>query len=70
MRRIPLSQAMEHIAYVSQDTFLFHLSLGENIRIGRPGATDEEVVAAAKAAACHDFITALPDGYDSRAGDA
>jgi ATP-binding cassette subfamily B protein len=70
IRRLPLSQAMEHIAYVSQDTFLFDMSLMDNIRIGKPGATDEEVVAAAKAAACHDFIMALPGGYNNPAGDA
>lgn len=70
MRRIPFSQAMEHIAYVSQDNFLFNMSLVDNIRIGKPGATDEEVVAAAKAAACHDFIMSLPGGYGSPAGDA
>lgn len=69
VRNIPLSQVMETVAYVSQDNFLFHLTVKENIRLGRPDATDEEVFAAAKLASCHDFITALPKGYDTLVGD-
>ena len=57
-------------SYVSQDNFLFHLSIRENIRIGKPEATDAEIEAAAKKASCHDFIAALPEGYDTLAGDA
>ena len=60
---------MDLVSYVSQDNFLFHLSVKENIRIGRPGASDEEVIVAAKQASCHDFITALPQGYDTLAGE-
>ena len=60
---------MDTVAYVSQDNFLFHLTVKENIRLGRPDATDEEVFAAAKLASCHDFITALPKGYDTLVGD-
>ena len=52
MRNIPLSQVMDTVAYVSQDNFLFHLSVKENIRMGKPGATDEEIVSAAKQASC------------------
>lgn len=69
VRNIPLSQVMETVSYVSQDNFLFHLSIRENIRFGKPGATDEEVIAAAKKATCHDFILSLPQGYDTLAGD-
>lgn len=69
VRNIPLSQVMDTVAYVSQDNFLFHLTVKENIRLGRPDATDEEVFAAAKLASCHDFITALPKGYDTLVGD-
>ena len=69
VRNIPLSQVMKEIAYVSQDNYLFHLSIKENIRIGKPDATDEEIVKAAKKASCHDFITSLPNGYDTVAGD-
>lgn len=68
-RNIPLAQVMKQIAYVSQDNYLFHLSIKENIRLGRPDATDEEVKRAAEKASCHDFITALPNGYDTMAGD-
>ena len=70
VRNIPLSQVMEHIAYVSQDNYLFHMSIMENIRIGKPDATDIEVENAAKQAACHDFITSLPDGYNTIVGDS
>ena len=69
VRKLPLSQVMQSVAYVSQDNFLFNASLRENIRLGRPDATDREVEEAAEAAACG-FIKALPGGYDTPAGDA
>lgn len=69
VRRISLAQIMQTVSYVSQDNFLFHLSIRENIRFGRPGATDAEVEQAAKKASCHDFILSLPQGYDTLAGD-
>lgn len=69
VRTLPLAQVMDTVAYVSQDNFLFHLTVGENIRIGKPDAADEEIVAAAKQASCHDFIIALPQGYDTVLGD-
>lgn len=56
------------IAYVDQETFLFDMSIMENIRIGRPSATDEEVIQAAKRAGCDEFIRALPKGYQTPAG--
>ena len=70
VQNIPLSQIMEHIAYVSQDNYLFHLSIRENIRIGKPDATNREIENAAKKAACHDFIESLPSGYDTVVGDS
>lgn len=70
VRNIPLSQVMELVSYVSQDNFLFHLSIRENIRVGKPDATDAEIEDAARKASCHDFILSLPDGYDTLAGDA
>ena len=57
------------LALVPQDPVIFAASARENIRFGRPDATDAEVEAAARAAAAHDFITALPDGYDSYVGE-
>ena len=69
VRNIPLSQVMGRVGYVSQDNYLFHLSIRENIRIGKPDATDAEIEQAAKKASCHDFISALPQGYDTVAGD-
>lgn len=56
------------ISFVSQDNFLFDGTILENIRIGKPDASEEEVYAAAKAAACHDFIKELPVGYDTQVG--
>ena len=58
-----------HVALVPQDPVIFAASARENIRFGRPGASDAEVEAAAKAAAAHDFISALPKGYDSFVGE-
>lgn len=70
IREIPFDQMMEKISYVAQDNYLFNISILENIRMGDPNASDEQVTAAAKAANCHDFIQNLPDGYDTPAGDA
>ena len=60
---------MQQVAFVFQDTFLFATSIAENIRLGCPQATMDEVMAAARAAQAHDFIMALPQGYDTRAGE-
>lgn len=65
---MPLSQLSEYVSFVTQDNFLFNCSLLENIRLGNPQATDEEVKAAAKAAQCEEFIAKLPQGYDTPAG--
>ena len=70
VRNIPADQLMDTIAYVAQDNYLFDETILENIRMGKPSATDGEVKAAAKAAGCHDFIMALEHGYDTVAGGA
>jgi subfamily B ATP-binding cassette protein MsbA len=57
------------IAYVGQDIFLFRGTIRENIAFGKPGASEDEIVAAAKAAYAHDFITAFPRGYDAPVGE-
>ncbi|MHA6262845.1 ABC transporter transmembrane domain-containing protein [Arenibacterium sp. CAU 1754] len=59
----------QHLAMVPQDPVIFAASARDNIRFGRPEATDEQVEQAARAAAAHDFIAALPDGYDSYVGE-
>lgn len=58
-----------NISLVPQDPILFHRSLMENIRYGKPEATDEEVIKAAKAAHCHEFIAEFPEGYDTYVGE-
>ena len=69
IRQIPFEQLMGEISYVAQDNFLFDKSIRENIRMGNPAATDEEVVEAAKMANAHDFIMNLPQGYDTEVGE-
>jgi ABC-type multidrug transport system fused ATPase/permease subunit len=68
VRELRLADVYRQIAIVAQDPFLFTSSIGDNIRCGRAGATDEEVVAAARAAEIHDDIVAMPDGYDTVVG--
>ncbi|MEM8707111.1 MAG: ABC transporter ATP-binding protein [Actinomycetota bacterium] len=58
-----------HVSVVLQDTFLFDDTIGANLRVGRPDATDAEVEAAARAARAHDFVVAMPDGYDTVVGE-
>ena len=70
IKDIPLAQLSETVSFVTQDNFLFRCSLLENIRLGKPDATDEEVRAAARAAQCETFIEKLPQGYDTPAGEA
>jgi ATP-binding cassette, subfamily B, bacterial MsbA len=57
------------ISYVSQDVFLFRATVRENIAFGRPGASEADIIAAAKAAQAHDFISAFPNGYDTLVGE-
>jgi ATP-binding cassette subfamily B protein len=59
----------QQIAYVGQDVFLFHGSIRDNIAIGKPGASEAEIVAAAKAAHAHEFILNFPSGYDAPVGE-
>lgn len=70
IRRISVGQLAEHVSFVTQDNFLFRCSILENIRLGNPAASDEEVKAAARAAQCEEFILKLPQGYDTPAGEA
>ena len=70
IRNLPLAWYTGQIAYVAQDNYLFDLSIKENIRLGKAGATDEEVIRAAKATGCHEFILGLENGYDTVAGSA
>ena len=70
IRNMPLSQLSDIVSFVTQDNFLFRCSLRENIRLGNPDASDEEVYAAARAAQCEEFIAKLPRGYDTPAGEA
>ncbi len=68
-RRIPLGNLRQLITVVRQDPYLFPASLRDNIAYGRPDASLEEIVAAARAANAHEFIEALPDGYETVVGD-
>ena len=70
VKNMPLEQLSEYVSFVTQDNFLFRCSLLENIRLGNPSATDDEVKAAARAAQCEEFIRKLPQGYDTPAGEA
>lgn len=70
VRNMPLDQLSSLVSYVAQDNYLFDCSLRENIRMGRADATDDEVMEAARAACCEEFITRLPHGIDTTAGEA
>ena len=65
VRDLTLESLRQHIGIVLQETVLFSGSIRDNIAFGRPDATDAEIIAAAQAAAAHDFITAFPQGYDT-----
>ena len=69
IRSLTQASLRENIGVVSQDTFLFHDTLRENIRYGRLDATEEEIIAAAKKAHAHEFIEKIPAGYDAIAGE-
>ena len=66
---LSLGSLRDHISVVSQEAFLFNGTIRENILYGGLTATDDELIAAARAANCHEFIAKLPDGYDSRVGE-
>ena len=69
IRRIPVADFRRHIGLVLQEPFLFFGTIAENIAYGKPDATREEIVAAARAAHAHEFILRLPHGYDSLVGE-
>jgi ATP-binding cassette subfamily B protein len=69
VRSVTLESLRQAIGYVSQDTFLFYGTVEENIAYGSFDATEEEIIEAAKAAEAHEFITNLPEGYDTMAGE-
>ncbi len=69
VRELPLAALRDQIAVVPQDVYLFNVSILENLRLGRPDATREQVEAAARAANIHDFIAGLPDGYNTVVGE-
>lgn len=68
IRDMSMTDLMKHVSFVFQDIFLFKQSIYDNIRMGNPNATKEQIVQAAKAAQCHDFIMKLPNGYDTVIG--
>ena len=70
LREMSLAALNNHISYVAQDQYLFNTSLLENIRLGRPDATEDEVFAAADKAQCTEFLARLPQGIHTPAGDA
>ncbi len=70
IKDLKVSTLADIVSFVTQDNFLFARSIMENIRLGNPKATDEEVIVAAKAACCDEFIRKLPDGYNTSAGEA
>ncbi|HRC53779.1 MAG TPA: ABC transporter ATP-binding protein [Bacillota bacterium] len=69
IRDVTIESLRRQIGIVTQETFLFSASLRDNIAYGKPEATDEEIIEAAKAAHIHDFIMSLPDGYDTLIGE-
>jgi len=69
LKNVKMDWLRKQMAIVSQDTFLFHTSIRENIGYSKPYAGDEEIIKAAKAACIHDFIQSLPEGYDTVVGD-
>lgn len=69
LRDMSFEQIRSRISVVNQDTFLFHGTIGDNIRMGAPEATEEQVIAAATAANIHGFIATLPQGYDTVVGE-
>ncbi|MGH7872061.1 MAG: thiol reductant ABC exporter subunit CydC, partial [Candidatus Binatia bacterium] len=69
LRDLSLSFLRRHVAVVAQDTYLFYGTVAENLRLARPEATQQEIEAAARAANAHDFISALPKGYETLVGE-
>jgi ATP-binding cassette subfamily B protein len=69
VRDLTLSSLREAVGFVMQDPHLFHDTIGENLRYARPDATDDELIAACRAARIHDVIASLPDGYNTVVGE-
>ncbi|UQW99981.1 ABC transporter ATP-binding protein [Streptomyces sp. RerS4] len=69
VRDLDFDSLARSIGVVSQETYLFHASVADNLRFAKPDATDEEIVEAARAAQIHDHIASLPDGYDTLVGE-
>ena len=69
LRNLPFDQIYQQVAVVNQDTYLFHGTVEDNLRFGGPGATQEQLEAAARAANAHDFIAQLPEGYKTVVGE-
>ena len=69
IRQVSRRSLRQHLAYVGQDVFLFRGTIRDNIEFGKPGASEDEIIAAAKAAYAHDFIVAFPRGYDTPVGE-
>lgn len=69
VRSMPFDALMDRVAMVFQEVFLFHGTVRENLRLARPSATEEELVSACRAARAHDFVVALPAGYDTMLGE-
>ena len=69
LRDLPLDYLRRHVAVVGQDTYLFHGTVAENLRFAKPDATQRELEESARVANAHDFIEALPDGYDTVVGE-
>ena len=69
VREYSMDALMRNFSFVFQNVYLFHDTIANNIRFGQPDAPMEQVIAAAKKACCHDFITALPDGYETVIGE-
>jgi ATP-binding cassette subfamily B protein IrtA len=69
VRALPLDALLARVSMVFQDVFLFHGTVRENLRLARPDASDEELARACRAARAHEFITALPNGYDTLLGE-
>ncbi|HWS33710.1 MAG TPA: ABC transporter ATP-binding protein [Actinoplanes sp.] len=69
LRDLPLDRLRELVAFVPQDPYLFHGTIAANLRLARPAATSADLEEAARAAGAHEFITGLPDGYDTTVGE-
>src|SRR5207244_2808901 len=69
LKTLELKSLRARIGVVTQETCLFHASIAENLRYGRPDASDEDLIAAARAAQIHDFIVSLPQGYQTMVGE-